>query len=90
VENKPHSLIFNVWNAQSMSRDIAMHVFQRNFSTKSEADRGLGTYAMKLFGETYLRGTVRFSTSRREGTTFHLELPKKPRLRIDPPLNVNI
>jgi sensor histidine kinase regulating citrate/malate metabolism len=53
-----------------------MRIFQRNYSTKSDSGRGLGTYSMKLFGETYLGGKVDFTSSESEGTTFHLRLPK--------------
>ena len=67
---------FSVWNAGEIPADIARRVFQRNFSTKAEAGRGIGTFSMKLFGEKILGGRVDFSTSRTEGTTFRLVLPK--------------
>lgn len=68
---------FCVWNKKNIPENIALRVFQRNFSTKAESGRGLGTYAMKLFGETYLGGKVSFTTSRENGTEFRLCLPKK-------------
>jgi sensor histidine kinase regulating citrate/malate metabolism len=64
-----------VWNHQSIPEDIARRVFQRNFSTKEEAGRGVGTYSMKLLGEQILGGRVRFSTSPEEGTVFSFSLP---------------
>ena len=53
-----------------------MRIFQRYYSTKGEPGRGLGTYSMKLFGEQYLGGEVRFDTSESEGTVFSLRLPR--------------
>jgi PAS domain-containing protein len=37
--------------------------------------RGLGTYGMKLLTERYLNGTVSFTTSQEEGTTFTASYP---------------
>ena len=45
-----------------------------SFTTKPGAGRGIGTGAMKLFGEEALGGAVSFETNR-SGTTFHLNLP---------------
>ncbi|NBD35045.1 MAG: sensor histidine kinase [Chloroflexi bacterium] len=75
VETSDQSVTFCVWNRQAIPSDVARRVFQRNFSTKAESGRGLGTYTMKLFGETYLGGTVGFTTSDAEGTVFRLCLP---------------
>jgi hypothetical protein len=66
---------FSVWNEGAMPPEVAERVFQRSFSTKGQPGRGLGTYAMRLFGEQYLGGRVRFRTDPAEGTTFVLELP---------------
>jgi hypothetical protein len=74
VESSPESVSFCVWNNAAIPPDIARRVFQRNFSTKAEVGRGLGTYAMKLFGEEILGGTVDFTTSEMEGTIFTLSL----------------
>ncbi len=70
--------VFSVWNEGAMPPEVAGRVFQRSFSTKGQPGRGLGTYAMKLFGEQYLGGRVRFRTDPAEGTTFLLELPAEP------------
>lgn len=67
--------VFTVWNQHAIDPDIAMRVFQRNFSTKGQIGRGLGTWSMKFFGEQILRGHVSFRTAPGEGTTFQLELP---------------
>ncbi len=64
-----------VWNGQAIAPDIARRIFQRNFSTKRQSGRGLGTYSMKLFGEQYLGGKVAFETSADGGTIFSLALP---------------
>jgi len=80
LEQSQDALTFCVWNQRAIPHDIALRVFQRNFSTKKEAGRGLGTYAMKLFGEDYLGGRVGFTTSALEGTMFRLWLPRNTSL----------
>ncbi|MCK5738561.1 HAMP domain-containing histidine kinase [bacterium] len=69
------NITFFVWNKQVIPEDIRHRIFQRNFSTKQELGRGLGTYSMKLFGEQFLGGSVDFTSSENEGTTFWLKLP---------------
>ncbi len=66
---------FCVWNAQPIPPDIAPRIFQRNFSTKNQAGRGIGTYSMKLFGQELLGGQVNFISSDENGTTFRFTLP---------------
>ena len=66
---------FSVWNPGYIPETVARRIFQRNFSTKGKLGRGLGTYAMKLLGETLLGGTVSFQTSPEQGTRFSCELP---------------
>ncbi len=70
AESSQERLSFCVWNRRAIPPDIAKRVFQRNFSTKAEVGRGIGTYAMKLFGEEFLGGEVRFNTSEIDGTIF--------------------
>jgi signal transduction histidine kinase len=69
---------FSVHNASCMDRDVQLQVFRRYFSTKG-ADRGLGTWGMKLLAEEYLEGRVSFISTSGEGTTFTLTLPLKSR-----------
>ncbi len=64
-----------VENPGCMAPEVADGVFQRSFSTKADCGRGLGTYSMKLLGETVLGGTVGFTTNWTEGTRFFIELP---------------
>lgn len=66
---------FVVENPGYMPPEIADRVFQRSFSTKATQGRGLGTYGMKLLGETVLGGQVGFTTDWKEGTRFFIELP---------------
>lgn len=75
VTEEDDSVSFHVWNEQSIPDAIARRIFQRNFSTKAEEGRGLGTFSMKLFGEQVLHGKVSFTTSPENGTTFTLEHP---------------
>jgi hypothetical protein len=78
LDEEDDAVTFCVWNQGRIPEDVARRVFQRNFSTKTGNGRGLGTFAMKLLGETYLRGQVSFTTSEAEGTVFRLRLLKKP------------
>ncbi|NTW85673.1 MAG: HAMP domain-containing histidine kinase, partial [Holophagaceae bacterium] len=66
---------FFVQNPGCMAPEVVDRVFQRSFSTKAARGRGLGTYAMKVLGETVLGGKVGFTTNWEEGTRFHIELP---------------
>lgn len=67
---------FWVHNPQGMTRKTQLQIFQRSFSTKG-VGRGIGTYSMKLLGETYLGGEVDFTSDRHHGTRFYLRLPMK-------------
>ena len=69
------AVVFNVWNKGKIDDSVAMRIFQKNFSTKNQAGRGLGTYAMKFFGEGVLDGKVDFLTSFEKGTIFTFSLP---------------
>ncbi len=66
---------FVVYNSGFIPPEVADQVFQRSFSTKSARGRGMGTYGMKLLGETVLGGRVEFTTSWDEGTRFSITLP---------------
>jgi nitrogen fixation/metabolism regulation signal transduction histidine kinase len=68
---------FSVHNPSCMNREVQLQVFRRYFSTKG-ADRGLGTWGMKLLAEEYLGGRVAFTSTPRDGTTFTLSLPLNP------------
>jgi len=68
---------FNVHNAGKIPKYIQSQIFQRSFSTKGQG-RGFGTYSMKLFGETYLKGKVYFRSDTKTGTVFTVELPVIP------------
>lgn len=75
VKKGDNQVIFEVWNDKAIPADVAMRVFQRNFSTKNQDGRGLGTYSMKLFGEQILGGLVSFFSSQNTGTVFRFTLP---------------
>ncbi|GAB4178728.1 MAG: PAS domain-containing sensor histidine kinase [Calditrichia bacterium] len=75
VNIKGRKIIFSIWNKQVIPEKIKLRIFQRHFSTKQGSGRGFGTYSMKLFGETYLKGRVQFDSSSEDGTTFQLVLP---------------
>ena len=65
-----------IWvnNPSYMEEDIQLQIFNRSFSTKS-ADRGLGTYSMKMLTEKYLNGKIYFTSTKRSGTSFIVEIP---------------
>lgn len=70
----PSGAVFSVSNPGVIPPENARRIFQRNFSTKGEAGRGLGTYSMKLFGEQWLGGRVEFTTAEADGTVFRFHL----------------
>ena len=76
-------LRFQVHNPGEIPEAVRSRIFLRSFSTKADAGRGLGTYAMKLFGEQVLGGHVGFDTGR-EGTTFWIDLETVPHGGISP------
>lgn len=75
IEESDSQLVFAVWNRGEIPPEIARRIFQRNFSTKNQAGRGVGTFSMKLFGEEILGGVVGFTTSATEGTIFTFSHP---------------
>jgi len=75
VDYQDDQLCFNVWNDGVIPADIGRRIFQRNFSTKTQAGRGIGTYSMKLLGEEVLGGQVGFTSDEHQGTIFRLAHP---------------
>lgn len=67
-------LTFTCHNASVMERQVQLQVFRRSFSTKG-ADRGIGTYSIKLLTEKYLGGRVAFTSAPETGTVFTVTLP---------------
>ena len=72
--------VFRVHNEAAMPEVVRLQVFRRSFSTKSPVGRGIGTYSAKLITERYLGGSLTFTSSEEEGTTFAVTLPKSPQL----------
>lgn len=72
---QPGGVRFEVHNAGVIPREIQLQIFQRSFSTKAGAGRGIGTYSVKLLGERYLRGKAGFTSREGSGTTFSITLP---------------
>ena len=68
-------LRFQVHNPGTIPEEFRSRIFQRSFSTKGATGRGLGTYAMKLFGESVLGGRVGFDTGE-TGTTFWIRVAR--------------
>ncbi len=68
------SVTFSVFNSKPIEPEIQPRVFHRSFSTKG-ANRGLGTYSMKLLGEGFLGGKVWFESHPQWGTRFFLSIP---------------
>ncbi len=72
---------FLVHNEGVIPTDAQKMIFKRSFSTKA-ADRGLGTYSLKLLTERYLGGKASFVSTAPEGTTFRVWLPQTPETAI--------
>lgn len=69
-----NKIIFSVSNPGFIPEGVRLQIFQRSFSTKG-ADRGLGTYSVKLLTTKYLGGEVSFKTDESNGTTFTVSIP---------------
>ena len=74
-EKEKKNALFSVHNETAMPEKIKLQLFKRFFSTKGGKGRGIGTYSVKLLTEKYLNGTVSFSSTEEEGTTFTIRLP---------------
>lgn len=70
-----NSVRFSVHNNSVIAHDVQRQLFKRTYSTKG-LGRGMGSYSMKLLGETYLKGNVWFESNEEDGTTFFIELQK--------------
>jgi signal transduction histidine kinase len=68
---------FRVHNPGFIPREIQLQIFQRSFSTKGPG-RGVGTYSIKLLTERYLHGSVSFTSTPEQGTTFQVRYPLAP------------
>ncbi len=77
TRNTDNTLTFSVHNITTIPHEDAQRIFQRNFSTKSNIGRGLGTYSMKLFGEEILGGSVEFTSNQEDGTTFNFTIAER-------------
>lgn len=66
---------FVVCNPGEVPAEVARQLFRSQFSTKGGA-RGLGTHALRLFGEGCLGGKVSFETDATRGTRFCFVLPQ--------------
>ncbi|MCP3942898.1 MAG: HAMP domain-containing histidine kinase [Desulfobacteraceae bacterium] len=75
VTTSPDAVFWEVWNKTHIPDPIQKRIFQRYFSSKPGDSRGLGTYSMKLFGETYLSGKISFLSTADQGTSFTFCLP---------------
>jgi diguanylate cyclase (GGDEF)-like protein len=67
---------FVVENPGQIPEEIAGRIFERSFSTKGEAGRGLGTYGAKFLGERFLGGEVGFAAQEGAATRFFIWMPE--------------
>ncbi len=65
----------SVHNYGSMPKEIQLQLFKKFFSTKGSG-RGIGTYSMKLIGESFLNGKVWFESDAGSGTRFTFRIPR--------------
>lgn len=77
-EKTSEGVMVGVHNPAVIPESVKLQIFNRSFSTKADTGRGLGTYSMKLLGETYLGGKVAFTSDSDSGTLFTLTLPAAP------------
>ncbi|MDY5823823.1 MAG: HAMP domain-containing sensor histidine kinase [Candidatus Coprenecus sp.] len=68
-------VVYSVHNDLVMTPSVKSKIFIQGNTTK-KSGHGLGTYGMKLIGENYLGGTVRFRSEEGFGTDFYFELDK--------------
>jgi signal transduction histidine kinase len=73
---KNNMINFSVHNSAVMPEEIQKQLFTRSVSTKG-AGRGLGIYSMKYLTETYLHGSISFTSAKEKGTTFIVSYPLK-------------
>ncbi len=71
--NKADKIRFWVQSEKLIPINVQSQIFQRSFSSKG-VGRGLGTYSMKLLGETYLKGEVNFFSDFESKTLFYIDL----------------
>ncbi len=76
AEEREQEMAFMVHNPGTMPAEVQEQIFQRSFSTKAKTGRGVGTYGIKLFTDTYLGGHVSFTSTEQDGTIFTVVLPK--------------
>jgi signal transduction histidine kinase len=75
VEASSQGYRFIVGNPGEVPPEVARKLFRAKCSTKGEF-RGLGTHALRIFGESCLGGKVSFETDPDAGTRFCFELPQ--------------
>lgn len=81
IDKSEEHVSFIVENPGIITEEIALRIFQRNFSTKEGDGRGIGTFSMKLLGEKLLKGEVTFRCNREKNSTeFILKLPTKEKV----------
>jgi len=76
VEDVEGGCRFSVWNASYLPPPLARRIFQRHFTTKEGEGRGFGTFGARLITESLLGGSLSFTSTREEGTTFRLQIPR--------------
>jgi PAS domain S-box-containing protein len=67
-------ICFSAHNSKWIPKDIQTQLLKRTISTKGSG-RGLGIYSMKFLTEKYLNGTIGFTSTKKEGTTFTVCYP---------------
>lgn len=75
TESENENVSFCVWNNTHIPKEVQQRLFQRNFSTKAQDGRGIGTYSMKLLGQEVLGGQISVASSEAAGTTFSFQHP---------------
>ncbi|MGC4064279.1 MAG: ATP-binding protein [Polyangiaceae bacterium] len=71
---------FVVANPGEISKEVAQRLLHVGYSTKG-VGRGLGSHAVRLFGEGCLGGKLSFESDCHRGTRFYFDLPRNGNTR---------
>lgn len=76
VENSGDSIRFSVQNSGSIPANQRIKIFQKFFTTHPESHQGLGSWMVKVIGESVLNADIGFYTNDKDGTRFFIELDR--------------
>ena len=75
VQDADGGVAIGVRQPRALPPSAEASVFTPSISARGDAGQDVGTYAARLFVETYLGGRVTYASSEATGTTFEIRLP---------------